>query len=347
MRIAIVNDMAMAVEALRRVVAVEPKHRIAWIARDGEEAVRLCAENRPDLILMDLLMPGMDGLEATRRIMASSPCAILIVTATVEGNMSKVYEALGAGALDAANTPALGAQDARIGGAALRYKIETISKLIEEPTEVAGNIDLPLSAELQRSAPLIAIGASAGGPAAIAEVLGSLPAGFSASLVIVQHVDEQFAPGLADWLELKSRLTIRLAREDDAPQRGTGLVACSAGHLILKNSGRLGYTVHPKNQFYCPSVDVFFKSIAQYWRDNAIGVLLTGMGRDGAVGLKAMRDAGHHTIAQDAATSAVFGMPKAAAALGAAVQILPLNRIAPALIQMSPSNHSVAPTNKA
>lgn len=333
MRIAIVNDMTMAVEALRRVVAAEPKYQIAWAARDGAEAVRLCAENRPDLILMDLLMPGMDGVEATRRIMAASPCAILIVTATVEGNMSKVYEALGAGALDVVNTPTLGAQDARIGGAALRHKIDTISTLIEEPAELASNTEPPRSTEQPHSGPLIAIGASAGGPAAIAEVLGSLPAGFSASVVIVQHVDEQFAPGLADWLGLKSRMSIRLAREDDAPQGGTVLIAGTADHLILKNSRRLGYTAHPRNQSYRPSVDVFFKSIAQHWREDAVGVLLTGMGRDGAAGLKALRDAGHHTIAQDAATSAVFGMPKAAAALGAAVEILPLHRIAAALIQ--------------
>ena len=333
MRIAIVNDMAVAVEALRRAVAAEPKHQIAWVARDGAEAVRLCVENRPDLILMDLLMPGMDGVEATRRIMAASPCAILIATATAEGNMSKVYEALGAGALDVVNTPTLGAQDARIGGAALRYKIETISKLIAEPAELARNIEPPWSTDQPRSGPLIAIGTSSGGPAAIAEVLGSLPAGFSASVVIVQHVDEQFAPGLADWLGLKSRMSIRLAREDDAPQRGTVLIAGAADHLVLKNSRRLGYTAHPRNQFYRPSVDVFFKSIAQHWREDAIGVLLTGMGRDGAAGLKALRDAGYHTIAQDAATSAVFGMPKAAATLGAAVEILPLHRIAAALIQ--------------
>jgi len=130
MRIAIVNDMMLAVEALRRVVAGARQHQLAWIAHDGAEAVELCARDRPDLILMDLIMPKMDGVEATRRIMAKTPCAILVVTASVRGNCSKVFEAMGAGALDAVNTPALESAGASLGVSALADKIETVRRLV-------------------------------------------------------------------------------------------------------------------------------------------------------------------------------------------------------------------------
>jgi two-component system chemotaxis response regulator CheB/two-component system response regulator WspF len=150
--------------------------------------------------------------------------------------------------------------------------------------------------------------------------------------VIVQHVDAAFAAGMADWLNQQSALPVRIARDGDRPQAGVVLLAATDDHLHLKLPGVLGYTRVPEETPYRPSVDVFFQSVATRWPTGAVGVLLTGMGRDGAIGLKAMRTRGYHTIAQDQATSAVYGMPKAAAALDAAVAILPLPRIAAALV---------------
>jgi len=334
MRIGIVNDLPMAVEALRRAVALDPAHQIAWIAMDGVEAVAACARDTPDLVLMDLVMPRMNGVEATRRIMAESPCAIVVVTVNVGANASRVYEAMGHGALDAVDTPELGSGDERRAAAPLLAKIETIGKLLGDRRS-----DAPARSSARPSAAtsgrwLVAIGASAGGPAALSTLLGGLPPTFPSAIVIVQHVDEHFAAGMADWLNGQSRIPVRLAVNGASPIPGTALLAATGDHLALVGPERLGYTPEPREYVYRPSVDVFFDSVVRHWRGDTVGVLLTGMGRDGATGLKALRDKGVHTIAQDRETCAVYGMPKAAAALDAAVEILPLQRIAPRLLQL-------------
>jgi two-component system response regulator WspF len=331
MRIAIVNDVMMAVEAVRRVVIGSSGHQLAWVALDGEDAVARCAADTPDLILMDLTMPKMGGVEATRRIMADSPCAIVIVTANVDDNSSKVFEAMGAGALDAVNTPVLESPGATDGAAALLAKIETIRKLIgaAPPSRQASSPVQSTDSQELSSGPLVVIGASAGGPAALAKLLSQLPADFSAPIVIVQHVDSQFSQGLADWLDYQTPLQVRLAQEGDRPAAGSVLLAANDNHLVFDNPTRLSYTRHPLESSYRPSVDVFFKSVANNWRSNVIGIILTGMGKDGAEGLRTLHEKGHHTIAQDRTSSAVYGMPKAAAELQAASEILPLEQIGP------------------
>jgi len=187
-----------------------------------------------------------------------------------------------------------------------------------------------------RPAPLVVVGASAGGPAALAVLLKGLPAKFPAAIVIVQHVDERFVDGLASWLGEQSGLPVRLAQEGERPEVGTALVAGHGGHLTMGADGRLAYASEPRSLAFCPSIDVFFQSVCEQWTGKAVGVLLTGMGADGAQGLKALRLKGLHTIAQDQATSAVYGMPKAAAAAQAAVDILPLDRIAARLARAFP-----------
>ncbi|HEV2682109.1 MAG TPA: chemotaxis response regulator protein-glutamate methylesterase [Rhodanobacter sp.] len=326
MKIGIVNDLTMALEALRRALAQRPEHTILWSATDGDEAVARCAENRPDLVLMDLLMPGMDGVEATRQIMARTPCAVLIVTASVKDNAPLVFEAVGHGAIDATDMPVLG--DGADNAAPLLSKIDMIGRLIgDRPSKTARE---PAD-RLPTANRLVAIGASAGGPPAVAKVLGALPATFPAAIVVIQHIDEQFTQGMADWLSRSSTWPVRLAQPGDRPTAGTVLLARAHEHLVVSADGCLGYTREPAELSYCPSVDVFFESINASWVGQAIGVLLTGMGRDGAAGLKALRLKGHHTIAQDQASSAVYGMPKAAAELGAAVDILPIEKIGPRL----------------
>ena len=331
MKIAIVNDLPLAVEALRRSLAFNPAHEIVWTATNGAEAVSLCAQHTPDLVLMDLIMPGMDGVEATRQIMASSPCAIVVVTASIGANSWRVFEAMGHGALDAVDTPELGIGDGRAAAATLLRKVDTIGKLIgDRPLR-----QIPTIATRKVSGErLIAIGASSGGPTALARLLGGLSADLAAAVVIVQHIDQQFAGGMADWLCQYSPWPVRLAREGDRPAPGTVLLAGTGDHLVLKAAARLGYTPDPVEHLHRPSVDVFFNSVLRHWGGDAYAVLLTGMGRDGAAALKALRDKGHYTVAQDAASSAVYGMPKAAAELQAAVDILPLDGIAPRLMQL-------------
>jgi two-component system response regulator WspF len=329
MRIGIVNDLPMAAELLRRLICTSDEHQIAWIARDGAEAVKLCESDLPELVLMDLIMPYMDGAEATRRIMSRTPCPILIVTASVGGNATKVFEALGAGAIDAIDTPTVIASQKA--SRALLLKIERIERQASSIEHSADDIEQKAEDKANK---LVLIGASAGGPAALVEVLSVLPEDFSPGIIVVQHIDKLFAPGLVDWLNEHSKLPVRLAREGDLVSSGTVLVAGSEDHLVFKNYHGLGYTADPVDNPYRPSVDVMFGSAARFFPGSMTGVLLTGMGRDGARGLKVLRDAGNHTISQDQSTSAVYGMPKAAAAINAACEILPLRKIGPRLREL-------------
>jgi len=326
--------MIMALEAVRRVVVGSSGHQLAWVALNGEEAVARCAADTPDLILMDLIMPKIDGVEATRRIMSTTPCAIVVVTASVEDNSSKVFEAMGAGALDAVNTPVLEQPGGPDGAGALLAKIETIRRLIGAP---APRVQAPVISSLPtptEAGNLVVIGASAGGPAALAKILSQLPRDFPAPIVIIQHVDIQFAKGLGEWLGGQTSLKVRVAKENDRPEAGAVLLAGTGNHLVLCENGRLGYTAEPIDCPYRPSIDVFLKSVDEHWHGDVTAVLLTGMGRDGAEGLKMLRSRGHHTVAQDRESSAVYGMPKAAAELGAASEVLPLDQIGPRVTKL-------------
>jgi chemotaxis response regulator CheB len=338
MNIGIVNNAAAVAQLLQRAVGLDPAYRVAWIALDGATALELCAKETPDLILMEIMMPVMDGVETTRRIMATTPCAILIVTGSVRVNASRVFDAMGFGALDAVDTPLADSGTLEEVARPLLAKIATISRLVGDRR---GRRPATPPADTFLNPPhhdrLLAIGASAGGPAVLATILNALPKDFPAAVVIVQHVDEQFAAGMASWLNEGSALSVRVAKEGDRPAAGEVLLAASADHLTLKSAERVGYTPQPIDYVYRPSVDVFFHSACRLWLGEVVGVLLTGMGRDGALGLKALRDRGHYTLAQDQASSAVYGMPKAAAAINAAVDILPAGRIAAKLIEVMAS----------
>lgn len=328
MRIAVVNDMQMSIEVLKRVVSAAPGYEIAWVARNGAEAVEKCARDRPDLILMDLIMPVMDGVAATGIIMRDSPCAVLLVTASVGGNAAKIFEAMGCGALDVVRTPVLGAGGVD-GAQGLLARIARIGNLIGK--EVRAPVSAcPAHARASGGPPLVAIGSSTGGPKALATLLSMLPGSLEAPVLIAQHVDRQFAAGLAEWLDEQTKLHVVVARAGERPLPGTVYVAGTSDHLVLGADLTLHYTRDPAEYPYRPSADVLFLSLKQHWPQRGVGIVLTGMGRDGASGLLALRQAGWHTIAQDQRTSIVYGMPRAARDLGAAAEILPIEGIAAA-----------------
>jgi two-component system response regulator WspF len=326
MRIAIVNDMVIAVEAMRRVLLSVADYQVVWIAKNGAEAIAKCIQDTPDLILMDLFMPVMDGVEATQQIMQKAPCAILIVTADMRQSAAKVFEAMSYGALDVVNTPILGSSSNPEMTQALIRKISTIEKLIckstQSPTVIRTNPTRSFMPSAASTAPdLIAIGASTGGPKALATILAPLPSSFDAAILIVQHIDAQFAEGLIDWLNDQTVLTVKKAIAGDRLTSGTAFVACTDDHLAMQSNRTLAYVKEPLYYPYRPSVNVLFKSLAQYWRPPGTAILLTGMGRDGADGLSLLQQRGWYTIAQNESSSVVYGMPKAAIELHAAVEV--------------------------
>jgi len=342
MRIAVVNDMPLAIEGLRRVIESTGIHQVAWVAFNGSAAVEACREDVPDLMLMDIIMPGMNGVETTREIMQKSPCPILLVTSSVNTNSALVFEAMGYGALDAINTPILSGSNAHGSKNPLLRKIAMLDILTQPgPPGFSSHFDFARAKKSPlTSGSLVAIGSSSGGPQALATILQSVPCDFHSPIVIVQHVDAQFASGLAEWLNTLSNIPVRIVRDGDKPVAGTVFLAGSDDHLLLTEDGTFRYSSIPDDTPYRPSVDVFWQSLEQHWKGHITVALLTGMGRDGARSMLSLRQHGAYTIAQDEQTCAVYGMPKAAIDLNAAIDILPVDDIANSLLKNTHGTHS-------
>jgi two-component system, chemotaxis family, response regulator WspF len=331
MRIAVAHSPGGKVDVLRKAIMSVPGHEIVWVTENGATAVEKSADDTPDLLLMDLDLQGPEGAEATRRIMRQSPCAILIVTSSVSEKAAKAFEIMGNGALDVADMPVIDEKGHLKGAAALLKKIATIEKLIRREKGPGKGGPWPEGVASAAMYPMVAIGSSTGGPKALAEILSHLPKQLGACIVLVQHLDVQFAQGLVEWLSGLTGFRVVLAGAGIRPEKDTVFVAGTNDHLILEADGTFRYVPEPRDYPYRPSVDRFFFSIRDYWPGKGVAVLLTGMGRDGARGLLALHKEGWRTIAQDEKTSVVYGMPKAAVELGAAVDILPIEEVAGAI----------------
>lgn len=331
MRIAVVNDILIAREALKRVVRSVPGYQVAWEAADGAEAVQRARGDRPDVVLMDLVMPVMNGVEATRRVFEVCPtCHILVVTVSVATNYSMVMEAINHGACDAVNTPVLTPDGKVREGDPLLARLARIERslTLPPPTPLACLASLPPA--LDRPS-ILALGASTGGPEALCRVLEALPASFDAPIIVVQHTYAEFIHTLVSLLRNRCKLPVDIAREGQLPPRGTISVAATDDHLVLKSGSRFGVVRDPAEYPYRPSVNALFESLHQHWPGTGVAVILTGMGNDGARGMGQLRQAGWLTLAQDRATSVVYGMPKAAAETHAAARVLALEQIAGAI----------------
>ena len=342
-RILIVNDSVMVQQLLKRIVETEPDFELVGIANDGFEAMDLVKQKNPDVVLMDIRMPKCDGVEATRRIMKNNPCPILLVTATIKKHISLIYDCLAYGALEVMKTPA--SIEADGGELIKRIKIANTLKYIVQNKASSMSVDVE-ERKVLHSNPLlesingkparkvVAIGASTGGPSALLEVLKGLPENLAAGLILVQHIDAEFAPGLAEWFSTCCPLRIYAGKKEDRVINSIGYVAAEDGHLIIQPGCTLRYQRKNPKDIYTPCIDVTFQSVADVYGPQAIGILLTGMGADGAQGLKAIRQAGGHTIAQDEKSSLIYGMPKAAKEIGAAEFILPLKEISAKIVEL-------------
>jgi two-component system, chemotaxis family, response regulator WspF len=350
MKIAIAHQQPKTITAIKQAVQKFPDDCILWTASSRAEILKKCSQNLPDLLLLDL---GINGVEIIRAVMQQSPCIILVMTDNLDRNIDKIYTAMSYGAIDAVNLPGLTTPEPEQFAPELLSKISKSRRVVKSlKTSISANSKTISTHKIFSQAltqqpifrhtgtstvPLIAIGSSTGGPKTLANILAKLPPNFRAAIAIVQHVDAQFSTSFIHWLNQQTALEVRAAVAGDRFQAGTVLVAGNNHHLYLKSDGRLDYKPDPQDYPYRPSVDVFFQSLAQYWQHPATAILLTGMGRDGAVGLHALREQGWQTIAQNEQSCAVFGMPKAATELNAAVEVLSPAAIAASLQRFSKS----------
>jgi two-component system, chemotaxis family, protein-glutamate methylesterase/glutaminase len=345
-RVLVVEDSLTVRQRMLEALAADPDLEIVGEADDGKRGIELCQLLRPDVVTLDMMLPVMSGLAATEFIMAYCPTPILIVSAsTNRGELFRTFDALAAGALDVLDKPQGNEPDD-----AWEHKLVSTVKLISRikvithPRARRGPTGPPAGGPVAIEAPLgeghlrvVAIGASTGGPAALIEILRGLPRDFPLPILLVIHIGKLFAPTFADWLQGHSPLRVTYATDGDPlPPVGEGSVvmAFPDSHLVLRQ-GILRLTQDSERNSCRPSVDVLFESLALELGGSCAACLLTGMGKDGALGLLAIRRMGGRTIAQDEATSVVFGMPREAILLGAAEQVLPLERIAPALEALS------------
>lgn len=283
-----------------------------------------------DLMLVDLALPDVDLREITRRA-AEKRCAVCLL-ADPHPDLARMSRALSRGAADSVAVW-LGPDGTLHGWEQLLEKLS----LLESALGLKGRAGLqkPVRSSSHDTAPeppLLLIGASTGGPGAVAKVLSVLPSGFSGAVIVVQHVDQQFASGMSDWLSQSSGFPVRIAEPGDRPTAGVAVLASSNDHLIMKSGHVLGYTAEPRDNPYRPSVDALFLSVARHWERPGVAVILTGIGKDGAEGLLALRKKGWHTIAQDQATSVIYGMPRAATESGAAIEVLSLDGAAQSVL---------------
>ncbi len=326
---------------LAGIINETPGLRVVGEARNGEEALELAQQLRPDVISMDINMPRLDGLEATRRIMAQCPTPVVVVSSLVETDVDLSFQAIEAGALAVVEKPPDRKNPAF--PEKQRQLVKTLAamsgvRVIRRGAAARLGEDEVVRRSTQRLLPeVLAIGASAGGPSALATLLKGLPSTLAVPVVIVQHIPNEFVAGLARWLGKSSGLPVVVASDELILKPGVVHLSPGNMHLTLVRRGRkLGVKLLEERGVYRhhPAIDVLFESVAGTCGAAAVGVILTGMGDDGAAGLLAMRRAGAHTFAQDQASSTVFGMPNAAIERGGVEQVLSLVSLPAAIVKL-------------
>jgi two-component system chemotaxis response regulator CheB len=340
-RVLIVDDSALVRQTLSEILSSDPGIEVVGTAADPFAAAERIGEEMPDVITLDIEMPRMDGLTFLRKLMAQHPVAVIICSSLAEDGTQSALKALEYGAVDVIAKPRVGSKhffeesramlcEAVRGAAAAKLPAPGARHTIEPKLSADAILPRATGAMLETTEKVVVVGASTGGTEALRSLLEVMPLD-APGMVIVQHMPEMFTRAFADRLDKLCQISVKEAESNDTVLRGRALIAPGNHHLLLKRSGARYYVEikdGPLVSRHRPSVDVLFRSAARYAGANAVGVIMTGMGDDGANGMLEMKQAGAVTIAQDEATSVVFGMPNEAIKRGAVDLILPLQGIA-------------------
>jgi two-component system, chemotaxis family, response regulator WspF len=325
MRIAVIDAPLAALDRIKRIIRMVSGCHIAWATTGFTQAMDLMEKDRPDLLMISLSVDDKSAIKEVGRIKRCYDYPVLIIDS--KGEDKTVFKCMASGAVDVVKiSKGMSDEQAK---EVLAPKLHVIASLLQKTLSIK-----PLSQEsaVDENSILVAIGCSTGGPAALATVLSSLPKNLAASVMVVQHLDEQFSKEFIQWLDSNSNLPVYVAKKGGFPEKGKVLIAGQDKHLILTQSGAFDYNEEPKSTPYRPSVDQFFFSVAKSWKGQCVAVLLTGMGKDGGEGMVRIKARRFHTIAEHESTCVVYGMPKAAIELGAVIEILPIHKIAHAIM---------------
>jgi len=333
MRVLVVEDSPLMCKILTNRLNCDPQILVVGVANNGKEAVDLVPRLKPDIITMDMDMPVMDGLEATKQIMAYYPTPILIVSSSVfRVGMEKVFKAISHGALDVIDKSELEIVGDKKSGEALIAKIKYLTgvRVMDQPptkwrTE-RSVVDLKAPRK-KTSDKIVGMVASTGGPQALLKILKRLPEDFPCGIVIVQHITSGFLSGLVDWLTKECKIKIKIAEDSEEIRSGVAYLAPDNFQMRVEEGGKIRLSNEPPNNGHRPSGDVLLESVARTYGKRSVGVILTGMGRDGAMGMKAIKQYQGKTIAQDEKSCVVFGMPNAAIEMNVIDEVLPVERI--------------------
>jgi len=340
----LVDDSPLVLHILQRLLSHSPEIQVVGTAVNGKEALDLLPSLNPDVICTDLHMPVMDGLEFTREVMAGFPRPLLVVSVSVEAGSPNVFKLLDAGAVDVFQKPrAILDTDFDKIADELASKIRILSgvKVFRRSNEIKNSpvsFSTPISSCSHGQPRIVVIGASTGGPQALREILTHLPATFPLPIVCIQHIGSNFLSGMVNWLAESCQLKVGKACNGEYPMSGNVYFAPEDAQLEFDDSGRFLFSRTLPVDGHCPSVTVTMQATARYFGAGVVGVLLTGMGRDGADGMASIAAAGGVTIAQNEASSVVYGMPKEAVDLGVVQHILPVEQIASVLVKCGAVN---------